>query len=127
MAQAGKLPASKVGMQWRFRKRDLRRPLVDAGLNIVHVSYFHTAVFPLVAISRIGGRWLRRLAGRGEATRRGQSQLQPTPGWLSAMIRALYRIEVPLAARVGLPFGVSVVVLARRAEAATASGPRDPS
>lgn len=111
----------------RFHKGDLQRQLVDAGLSIVHASYFHTAVFPLVAISRIGGRWLRQLAGTGELSTRGHSQLRPTPGWLSAMIGALYRIEIPLAARIGLPFGVSVVVLARGADAETASGPRDAS
>lgn len=97
----------------RFRRQELERHLRVNGLAIVHSSYFHTAVFPLVAASRIGGRWLRRLGlVAGDAT--GQSQLQPTPRWLSLALTALYRFEIPLAARFRLPFGVSVVVLGRR-------------
>jgi hypothetical protein len=42
------------------------------------------------------------------------SDLAPVAGWLNATLLGLYRIETPLAVRVRLPFGSSLLILARR-------------
>jgi hypothetical protein len=35
-------------------------------------------------------------------------------GWLNALLLGLYRVETPLAVRFRMPFGSSVLILARR-------------
>lgn len=97
----------------RFRIGDLRGSLQRAGFEPVHASYFHTAVWPAVAASRVGGAWLRRVLRLGESEH-GASQLQATPGWLSAALLALYGLEIPVAVHAHLPVGVSLVMIARR-------------
>jgi hypothetical protein len=71
------------------------------------------AVFPAVAATRIGGRWLNS-ALRREAPEAGRSQLAEASSLANTVFGALYRVEAPLAARFRLPFGVSIVAIARR-------------
>lgn len=97
----------------RFRIEELRSSLERGGFRVLHGSYFHTAVWPAVAVSRVGGAWLRGVLGRPEPEH-GSSQLQPTAAWLSRLLLGLYRVEMALAARVRLPVGVSVVMIGRR-------------
>ena len=42
------------------------------------------------------------------------SDLAPVPGWLNAALLGIYRIETPLTVRLRMPFGSSLLVLARR-------------
>jgi SAM-dependent methyltransferase len=100
----------------RFRRRDLVGAVEAAGFAVEFAGHFHCAVWPAVAASRLGGRWLRQLLRR-PAPAAGQSQLQAAPAWLNRSLGALYRLEVAVASRVPLPFGVSVVLLAQRSTA----------
>jgi hypothetical protein len=43
-----------------------------------------------------------------------RSDLAAVAPWLNTTLSTLYRLETPLAARFRLPFGVSLLVLARR-------------
>ncbi|HJO03312.1 MAG TPA: methyltransferase domain-containing protein [Acidobacteriota bacterium] len=110
----GRHDASHHGAR-RFSRAGLLSELAAAGLSPVHASYFHMTVFPAVAAMRIGGRWLDSALGR-ETPEEGQSQLKEASSLANALLGALYRVEVPLAARFRLPFGVSVVALARRVD-----------
>lgn len=108
----GRHDASHHGAR-RFSRARLLTELTAAGLTPVHVSYFHMAVFPVVAATRIGGRWLNSALGR-KAPEAGQSQLAEASSLANTIFGALYRVEAPLAARFRLPFGVSIVAIARR-------------
>jgi SAM-dependent methyltransferase len=95
----------------RFRLPDLLGPIEAAGLETVHASYFHMLLFPAAAALRLGKRVLH---GPPRADLPARSDLTAVPTWLNATLAALYRLETPLAARFRLPFGVSLLVLARR-------------
>jgi len=94
----------------RFKRPELEGRCRDAGLAVLHATYFHTAVFPAVAAARLGARWL----SPGATTPSGKSQLEPAAAWINWLMRAVYAVEAPIAARWSLPFGVSVAILARR-------------
>jgi SAM-dependent methyltransferase len=95
----------------RFRLPELLHQVQAAGLETVHASYFHMLLFPAAAALRLGK---RALHGPPRADLPARSDLTAVPTWLNATLAALYRLETPLAARFRLPFGVSLLVLARR-------------
>jgi hypothetical protein len=76
-----------------------------AGLGVARITFFNTLLFPLALFSRA----LDRLRGSpGTATR--------TPGRLAnAMLREVFAFERHLLRSVPLPFGLSLLVLARPA------------
>lgn len=108
----GRHDASHHGAR-RFSRSQLLAEMLAAGMIPLHSSYFHMTVFPAVAAIRIGGRWVSAALGR-QTPEHGQSQLEEASPLANAVFGALYRVEAPLAARFRLPFGVSVVAIARR-------------
>jgi len=90
----------------RFRLPDLTEPLQATGFTIEHASYFHTLLFPATVALRLSKRLLQGSAAH--------SDLAPVAGWLNALLLSLYRVETPLAVRLRLPFGSSLLILARR-------------
>ncbi len=95
----------------RFTREQLETACLAAGIEPVHTTYFHTAVFPAVAAVRIVSRWLP--AGSPPPAE-GKSQLEPAPGWVNGLMNLIYAVEAPLASRFALPFGVSLAMLGRR-------------
>ena len=112
----------------RFRLPDLTAPLESAGFTIEHASYFHTLLFPAAATVRLakrilqGSPALRGVDEAGEANGGAtagddvpaHSDLAPVAPWLNAVLLSIYRLETPLTVRFRMPFGVSLLILARR-------------
>lgn len=99
----------------RFRLPDLVDPLRSAGFTVEHATYFHTLLFPAALAVRLGKRALhgspRLRPGEQVAA---HSDLAPVAGWLNTLLLALYRVETPLTVRFRMPFGSSLMILARR-------------
>ena len=94
----------------RYSKRELRDRLIDAGFAVEFLSYYMAVTFPIV----LAWRWLgRRLAP--QAARSGAADLRVYPVANALMLWAL-SAERPLLLRGGLPFGTSLVAVARRIE-----------
>jgi len=90
----------------RYTRRELVAPARAAGFTPVLASYASCLVFPVVAAVR--------LARRGAA---GGSDVYPLPRPLNSALLGLQAVERALL-RVGpLPFGSSVVLVARKAAA----------
>jgi SAM-dependent methyltransferase len=114
----------------RFRLPELSEPLAQVGFDVRHASYFHTLLFPAALAVRLTKRMLHGApelgaggrdadgtasdgAGNGERVA-AHSDLAPVPGWLNAALLGLYRVETPLTVRYRMPFGSSLLILARR-------------
>ncbi|HVN39123.1 MAG TPA: class I SAM-dependent methyltransferase [Myxococcota bacterium] len=97
------------GHKRRYTASELRQRVRAAGLVPERITYTHFFVFPIAAL------W-RRL-GRRRAP--GSHDFVPLPGWLDAVLVALYRVEAALLRRIDLPFGVSVACIAVRDGEAT--------
>lgn len=88
----------------RYTRTGLVRRVEAAGLRTVHATYFNTWLLPVVA------------AVRGIGRVRGQegSDLAMPPPAVNGLLQRLMATERRWAAGRGLPFGVSVLVVARR-------------
>jgi SAM-dependent methyltransferase len=93
-------------VEHRFTRGEVARLLQCTGLEPVHLSYANTTLFPLVAVKRLSERVLK--------SSQSGSDLTLDPGPLNRVFRAILSAEAPLIRSAGLPFGLTVVALARR-------------
>lgn len=77
----------------------------QAGLTVETATYFNTLLFPLAAAQRT----VKKLVGNNSA----DDTMPPT--WLNKALSSVFSLEAPLAAGGGLPFGLSIAVIARKA------------
>jgi SAM-dependent methyltransferase len=93
-----------LGHRRRYSTARVRAVLTAAGLHVAHVGYFNTVLFPAIAGVRLAKRLLRLT---------GHDLHRPAPLVNEALTR-LFALERHVALRPGLPFGTSVVAVARR-------------
>lgn len=88
----------------RYNRTELGKLFREAGFEVQLLSYFNTLLFPAVAAARLLG----KLRGRDSAddAMPGQSA--------NATLERVFGLEASLIGRVPLPFGVSLVAVARR-------------
>jgi ubiquinone/menaquinone biosynthesis C-methylase UbiE len=101
----------------RFRLGDFSGEVEAAGFDLLHGSYYHTVLFPAAAAVRLLKRTLWGVPGQGVGSATGvpaHSDLTPAPPWLNASLTRLYQLEARLVAQHRLPFGLSLLVAARR-------------
>lgn len=91
-----------AGHRRRYRLPELTGVMAEAGLDRLHATYFNTLLFPLYAPVRLAG-----------FPREGR-ELDPPPRVVNALLRAAFRAEAPLASRLRLPFGGSILWIGRR-------------
>ena len=90
----------------RYAPAQLQAVLEEGGFTVEHVSCFNSALFPVVAAVRM----IRRLL-RGSRTDRTDFDLGPA--WANRPLTWLLGAEAGLVVRRRVPFGVSVLALAR--------------
>ena len=93
-----------LGHRRRYTAQRLRAALTAAGLHVERVGYFNTVLFPAIAAVRLA----KRLGGGGG------HDLHRTPAVLNRTLTALFALERHVVLRPGLPFGSSVLAVARR-------------
>ena len=91
----------------RYRAHDVRRLVEGAGLRVVRLSYGVFLLFPVVLFVRLI-----------EKTRGGKAEvrLPRVPAWLNRFLIGLQRFESKLMSWISLPWGSSIVVVARKQE-----------
>lgn len=114
----GAFIATVPAYQWMWSRHDLAhhhkrryaigrvcRLFVDAGLPIEKASYFNSLLFPPIA----GVRLAQRAFGMAGAE---DDSMPPAP--LNGLLRRIFELERPILAHGSLPFGVSILIVARR-------------
>ena len=92
----------------RYVATELRGRLEQAEFDVRRLTYFNTFLFPAIA----GIRLLRPYRPGSEDL---QSDFELSkPGRLNSLLARVFALEAPLVARARLPFGVSILGLARR-------------
>jgi SAM-dependent methyltransferase len=89
----------------RYTRGQVRRLLHEAGFEVVLCNYSVFFLFPLVVVTRVADRFRR-----GEPSVR----LPRVPGWANRFLVGLMAAESWLLCRVPLPWGSSVVAVARK-------------
>lgn len=90
----------------RYRKQELVRKLSAAELTPVFVSYYNFFLFPPIAFVRL----IQKIFN----IRKEASDFNATPGFLNVPLAFIFSLEQFLLARTALPFGVSLVCIARK-------------
>lgn len=90
----------------RYHRGELVDKLRAVGFVVERASYANCFLFPLAP--------MKRLLERHDPA--GPADLWQPPGPVNAVLRALLALEARLIARVGLPWGLSVVAVARKPE-----------
>jgi SAM-dependent methyltransferase len=91
----------------RYARRELYSRIREAGLRIERVSYFNMFLFPAVLLARL----VRR---ETDGAPEGESDFKVVPGPLNAFLAWLFGSERFLLRLSNLPFGVSLLAVARK-------------
>lgn len=97
-----------AGHRRRYTRSQLRRRLIVAGFSVERICYFNSVLFPGVA----GVRLLRRL--RPGQPPPPQSDFAMPPPMVNRVLRGLFSTEARLLRVGSLPFGVSILAVARK-------------
>lgn len=93
-----------LGHRRRYTAGKLRRTVERAGFAVTRVTHFNTLLFPIVALVRL---WHR---GR----RHADHDLRRPAAPLNRVLASLFALERFVAPRLRLPFGSSLLLVARR-------------
>jgi len=91
----------------RYTRAGLRRLLERSGLRLDYLGWASCAIFAPAAAVRL----LRRAVGGDEGA---GADLGVVPAPINGLLRGIYRLEASIAARTGLPFGVSLAAVLSR-------------
>lgn len=95
----------------RYVADQLRERLVASGYKVIRLSYMNALLFPPIAAIRMLRRLERRLRPRTPV----QSDFRyPAPGPVNFALGHVFGAEAPILRRIDIPFGVSILALARR-------------
>ena len=94
----------------RYVRDGLREKLEIAGFDVERLTYFNTLLFPPIALVRLAG----RLRSGEETADEGR-----VPAPVNSILRRIFTLEKRLLKAADLPFGVSLLAVARRPEEGT--------
>lgn len=93
----------------RYTVRAVRRMLLVAGLEPVRVTYFNTLLFPAILPAVLVKKLRERLSDPGDETNLSHT----LPPLVNRALAAIMGAERHLLARMSLPFGHSIIAIAR--------------
>ncbi len=96
-----------VGHKHRYTAADLSRKVEQAGLAVERMTYLNMALFPFEVLARL---WRRGERVNGNA----HSDLVPLPRPLNFALACLFENEMRAAPRVRFPYGLSLLVVAKK-------------
>lgn len=96
----------QVHTRHRFSKGELLAKLRKAGYAIEHASYANTTLFPVAV--------LKRMSERVFPPKQKGSDLTISTGVTNTLFKGLLTAEGPVVRSIGLPFGLTVISLARK-------------
>jgi ubiquinone/menaquinone biosynthesis C-methylase UbiE len=96
----------------RYSKRQLRDRLERAGLEPVRITYTNATLFPILAPLRI----MQRAMGLATSDTDAKAAQEVTipPGPINSALSALLRVEARAVRAIDMPFGSSLMAVARR-------------
>jgi SAM-dependent methyltransferase len=96
----------------RYTRREVAALLTRHPARLLRVTHFFAALFPAVAVYRLG---LQRFS-RPSADAAPRSELKPLPAPINETLAAITRAERLALRAVDLPFGSSIIGVAQKAE-----------
>ncbi len=103
-----------LGHRRRYRRRALRRLFAAAGFESTTCSYVMSAALPPAALVRLAERLPLRRNGSAPSESESRSGYVPLPGFANELLSRVVGLDGHLVGRVPVPFGLSVVGVARK-------------
>jgi SAM-dependent methyltransferase len=97
----------------RYRSQELERLFTEGGLEIARFTYINTLLFPVIAAVRL---FRRLIPGRSAEPRSDFSMTRP--GIVNTLLARVFGAEARVVRHGRLPFGVSLLCVARKPVAA---------
>jgi SAM-dependent methyltransferase len=97
----------------RYTRPQLRARLASLGVTTLRMSYMNTLLAPLALVFRLVKSFTRHKAKPPEELK---SDVFSVPFWLNRLLYMLFACEAGLLKYVNLPFGISLVCVARKHE-----------
>jgi SAM-dependent methyltransferase len=96
----------------RYGRTRLRAVLTEAGFDLVRLSHTNATLFPIVFVVRL----IQRLLGLpiSDAVPSAAIEIRMLPAPINAALSAVLALEAILVRRIDLPFGSSIICLARK-------------
>lgn len=94
----------------RYNLSQYKKLITDAGYDIVYASYFNTLLFPLAAISRL----FSRASNNDNSQSDSKATLAMPSPVVNGLLSSVFRLETLWAGKLSMPFGLSIVVVARK-------------
>lgn len=88
----------------RYTKSSLVTAVTSAGFEIRYLTFFNTLLFPVAVVKRMAAKILHT---------KGGSDLEMPSKPVNSLLRATFELETHLVPRLTLPFGLSLLCLAR--------------
>jgi SAM-dependent methyltransferase len=97
-----------IGGRRRYNRKQVTARLAAAGMRVERATYLNTFLFPPAAVVR--------LLNRGESPKEVHSDLTPPPTTLNLILAKAMSLEAEVLrrTRLNLPFGLSVMTVARK-------------
>lgn len=92
----------------RYVGRLLRQAVSDADLEIERQSYVSTFLLPVIYLGR---KWLKIRLRFGDLNTENDLH----PAWSNSMLRGIFEAEIPVLHHTNMPFGASILCVARKA------------
>ncbi len=99
----------------RYRADELRGLASVCGFDVKYLSYYNFLLFPIIGIARL---W-QRLSGRNNVAVNHDLAMPPAP--LNSILQRIFSSERYVVGTARIPFGVSLIMLARPLPATTQS------
>jgi SAM-dependent methyltransferase len=93
----------------RYNREELRRKMMRGGFAVERLTYTNATLFPPLAVARL---FQRRRGLRGESDADTEISVPPEP--INAIMSAVMRLEALWLRRFDVPFGSSLLCLARK-------------
>lgn len=90
----------------RFKKKEIQELIESSKFKIIKCTYFNTLFFPLIAVKRLTGSLLN--------AERLSSDVKEFPKPINTLLIKVLGLEKALLNNINLPFGLSVVCLAKK-------------
>ncbi len=92
--------------QHRYSAGEIGAKLEEAGFQTIRTTYANTILFPIA--------FARRVISKAIGSGKSDSDVRPVPGPLNAAFAAILSAEARVVSRARLPFGLSVIAVARK-------------
>jgi SAM-dependent methyltransferase len=105
----------------RYTAGELESKIREADLVVSKITYFNTILFPVVALVRL----IRHLLPKQSVGKLESDFTLTRPGRVNDLLSDIFRLEACVLKRISLPFGVSVLAVAKRCSDRPTKGASD--